>query len=274
VDVTLSHSGKHAKATDLFTQWLVSDIGQVKINHKTTVSAFGKTATITVTQLLERYRVDGQSGGTQPVTTYGCANTNISCTLQELFDGGYFEVDYLRLHNWTFVSSTYTTPTAPDPSLMDVEIYDSRYLDYRYGLHGEGPGFSVSDADNIHGSEHRDFRYAFQVSTVDGDHAIINNSLQMGSLSYGGGNAPIAGGLVEVNERVTDSQDMELATKNIFAEVGGAENHKDFAKFATQSTILVETGFLEDGSPLNDEFAGINLRSYWQRFGYTAIPVP
>ena len=63
VDITLSMSGKHVKATENMTQWLASGIGPVKISDKTTVSAFGRTRTETSTSVLDGYRVDGETGG-------------------------------------------------------------------------------------------------------------------------------------------------------------------------------------------------------------------
>ena len=59
--------------------------------------------------------------------TYGCSNPSgyiESCTLQELFDGGYFEIEGLQFSNCQFVSSSYTTPTEPHQSSMIIEIFD------------------------------------------------------------------------------------------------------------------------------------------------------
>ena len=202
------------------------------------------------------------------VTTYGCAEAD-TCTLQELFDGGYFEVDGLRFSNWLFASSSYTTPDVPDPSLMDVEIYDSAFLD-SWPVQGEGPGFRTIDETGLHGSEYRDFSYTFQVSTLGSNDAINSNTLRMGGWEYTSG----AAGILVVNDRVTDSQNIELATKQVSIEAGGDENINDFVEFPAQSTILVETGFIEEGDPLNNQSMSINLAEYWQRFGYASDPIP
>lgn len=210
------------------------------------------------------------------VITYGCVHTNSSCTLQELFDGGSFEVEGLSFTNWTLVSSSYDTLEAPDPSLMELFIRDTEYLDGGVGP-GEGPGFQFYDPQRVYGAEYRDFRYAFQVSTLSSNQVIDNNSLLVSGYGYGGG--PVEG-LLEVNELVTDSQDVELATKRVFVETPVSDNPPnnektfDFADFLPQSMIVVETGFLERGSLSNDGAQYLSLVEYYQRFGYTVVPVP
>ena len=213
---------------------------------------------------------------TASATTYGCANANTSCTLLELFEGGSFEVDGLKFDQWMFISDSSTTPTEPDPSSIEVLMYDSEYLDAR-GSPGQGPGYEIYDPEYIYGDEYRNLIYKFQVSTLNNNHVIINNTLDLDGLSYTVG---IVDGLLEVNELVTDILGNELATKNVFYELPRSENPPnnenlvDFAEFLPQSTINVETGFLESGSALNNENISLSLDSYTQRFGYTVVPIP
>ena len=216
------------------------------------------------------------SSANASVTTYGCVEAD-TCTLQELFDDGYFEVDGLKFSNWELVSSTYTTPPGePDPSLMDVEIYDSAYLEILGELPGNGPGIRIIDEMVIHGAELRDIRYKFEVSTPLGGNRVINSNaliIEGYSLTVG------AVGQLEVNELVTNDQSLVLATKQLILELNGEPEpgfnpYYVFKEIAAQSTILVDTGFLEEGSPLNDESTLLGLSSYWQRFGYVDVITP
>jgi hypothetical protein len=206
------------------------------------------------------------------VITYGCADSGSwapLCTLQELYDGAYFEVDGLRFDDWSFVSSSYTTPTAPDPSSMEILIFDSPPLE---GMFGQGPGFFFDDESGVHGAEYREYSYQFHVSTLNSNQVILNNSLALESYFWGAGDVT---GLLEVNESVTDSQDLDLAAKTVFVEAPANNGEVfDFAEFLPQSTIVVETSFYEGGSILNDETQVIGLSRHYQRFGYSVIPIP
>lgn len=236
------------------------------MNHSQLIIRYFYFTFITFALLSQSYLANAD------VITYGCADSGSwapSCTLQELYDGAYFEVDGLRFDDWSFVSSAYTTPTAPDPSSMEILIFDSSFLEQYFG---QGPGFFFDDESRVFGAEYREYSYQFSVSTLSNNQRIINNSLILESYSWGGGDVT---GLLEVNESVTDSQGLGVAEKNVFTEAP-EDNREifDIAEFLPQSTIVVETSFYESGSLVNDETQFISLDRYIQRFGYSIIPIP
>lgn len=210
------------------------------------------------------------------VTAYGCSNPSgyerESCTLEELLDGGYFEVEGLRFSNWQFVTSSYSTPAAPDPSRMNIEIFDSASIDDWRGPIGDGPGFRFTHEErSVYGAEYRNFTYSFEVSTLGRNQQLTSNSLLMGGYQSQGH----VEGFLEVNELVYDSLDNELGSKNIFADPPFIDNHPrkytDFVGFSAQTLIYIETQLSETGDSMNDP-SNMLLKSYWQRFGYNFIP--
>ena len=119
------------------------------------------------------------------------------------------------------------------------------------------------------------FTYSFEVSTLDSNQQLTSNSLLIGGF---GGTAD-AEGYLEVNELVSDSLDNDLGSKNIFADPPFNRQPiptKDFdiIEFLPQSLISIETQLSENGDSSNDPSDSLDMSSYWQRYGYTVVPIP
>src|SRR5688572_27762279 len=62
------------------------------------------------------------------VLTTSCSNVNVSCTLQELFDGGSISVDGKRFSNWELVGLGFDAAVGPDLTRIAVFGLDDQPL--------------------------------------------------------------------------------------------------------------------------------------------------
>ena len=185
------------------------------------------------------------------IITTDCVNTNASCTLQELLDGGAITIDDKEFTNWTF--SDISSGVSVSPSEIDVVALDddplNPGLDFQFDLFSTGQNF--------------DFVYGFQVGTTDGTARIKDNSLELIEFTR------VTPALLQVSETITELGGAEIASKFV-----GAENFTtglttfDSVTFTPRADISVETHIVIEGGI----GGSAGLGRVEQRFSQVPIP--
>ena len=192
------------------------------------------------------------------VITNGCADANVSCTLDELAGGGSIIVDDKLFDNW-FISD-FSTSVIISSNIQVIALDDQPFNQgLQFNPNGE---FSVTGFDLI------DLIIGYRVSTLDGSARINGNSLEIDQFSFGTGNT---GGFIEIFEDVLDSNGNVIGDKFVTADnLQPSFFHlSDTTNFLPSSTIFAETTILLGGDSSADL---VNLDKFTQRF--SQIPEP
>jgi hypothetical protein len=91
----------------------------------------------------------GTMQATASIITSGCANTNVSCSLNELVNGGSFALDDKTFANFEFdirLRGTTITPPSIDSTQIRFVLHDAP------GLLDPGPGFTVDYGKQLDGA--------------------------------------------------------------------------------------------------------------------------
>lgn len=195
------------------------------------------------------------------VTTTGCAASDSSCNLQELFDGGTMKVGDKTFADWELEVSM---GQLPDFSQIDVVGLDDGGIDPGFGIQFNGNGILA-----VTGSDFLDLRLGFTV-TIDGDFLIKDNSVELGSVNVTGN------GLVIVDESVFTMGWISLGSNQVTADAlfPGTEVLVDAIEFTPQSKVFVEKDIYLEGRTDGDV---AELETLTQRFSQqppTPTPTP
>lgn len=191
------------------------------------------------------------------VTTSGCGNANVSCTLEELFLGGSFTIDGINFNSWDIFELALDTPSTPDFEDIEVIPLDDQPMNpgILYNMNSE---FSVFDDRFIF------LDFGFNV-VANHDLPIKDNSLELIDFVFGG-----PAGAIFIDEDIYDSNDDFLLSKAVFADnLNGDFQLSDSVVFAPQSQIFANTFIDMFGDEVGDS---VQLNSFEQRF--SVIPEP
>ncbi len=185
------------------------------------------------------------------VITNGCADTNASCTLDELASGGSIVIDDKLFDGWV-INDFSTTPVVA--SGIQVLALDDQLLN-------PGLQFNANGQFNVTGLDLIDLGIEFNVSTLDGSARIKDSSLEINQFDFGVGNI---GGFIEILEDVLDTNGNLIGDKRVTADnTAGVFDLFDTTNFPTQAMISVETSILLLGDSGPDT---VSLDRFTQRF--------
>jgi hypothetical protein len=192
------------------------------------------------------------------VVTDGCANVDVSCTLQELVSGGSIVIDDKVFDNWS-VDDFSTNPV----SLSDIEVMALDDQPLNPGLH-----FHTDNEFTVAGFDLIDLTILFGVSTLDGVARIKDNSLEINEFLFGAGNL---GGFIAIYEDILDVSGDLIGEKFVSADNFPPPLFDlfDSATFSPQATISIEKTILIGGDDVGDT---VSLYDFTQRF--SQIPEP
>ena len=199
----------------------------------------------------------GPQGAHASVLTTSCSNVNVSCTLQELFDGASISVDGKRFSNSELVGLGFDAAVGPDLTRIAVFGLDDQPLNpgLQYRANGQ---LTTAGLDSIVLSYDFDVESLSPLRTKD-------NSLQLSGFSFGGD-----GGSIDVFEFVLDQAGADLGTKNVFADQLAQDfSLSDATEFAPHSVVNIATDIVLFGDSAGDV---VVLDTFEQRF--SQIPEP
>jgi hypothetical protein len=193
------------------------------------------------------------------VITSGCANTNVSCTLDELVNGGSIVIDDKLFDSWFVTDSS---SLSIDIGGIDVLALDDQPLN---------PGVQFNANGNLStvGSTLIDLVLAFSVATLDGSARIKDNSLEIREFSFGNN----VGGFISIFEDIFDPSGTLLGEKSVTADNFPPPilDLFDSAEFAPQSLVSVVKLISLSGDGPDDI---VSLDAFVQRFSQVPVPVP
>lgn len=181
-----------------------------------------------------------------------------AASLQDLFDGTDIIVGDKLFSEWHIVNEASTSLIFPDYSLVEVNPLIDQPLNPGLEFITNGQ-FSVSDLDFL------DIYFGFTVSSL-GPQFIKDNSLEITGYDFFNS----TGGLITIEETVTDVLGVELAFKKVEVDnLSGVYNLYDWAEFKPGNMINVEKNILVFGDEVGDV---VRLDSFTQRFSQTPEP--
>lgn len=194
------------------------------------------------------------------IVTNGCANTNTSCTLQELASGASIAVDGQQFDNWLVDDAS---TQSIDLSRIAVAGLDDQQN--RSGLRYIA-GISLSAV----GSDLIDLDLRFRVTAMSGSVAITGASLMIDQLTFSPDNVA---GFIGVSEDLLESNGVDLiGEQTVFAdEFAGSMSLSDSLTFPHRSTMAVATNILVTGGADAD---AASLDRFTQRFIVAKVPEP
>lgn len=192
------------------------------------------------------------------VMTTGCADTNQSCSLNELVSGGTITIHDKLFNKW-FLNDASSNPV--DFDFIRVLPLDDQPLNpgLQFDANGE---FSTVGLDLI------DVLFRFTVSTLDGSTRIKDNSLEINGFDFGAVNMD---GFINILGDVRDGNKKLIGEKFVTADNLDPPIFDlfDTAQFTPQSQIFVDTLILLSG---DDSADTVSLESFTQRF--SQVPAP
>ena len=193
------------------------------------------------------------------IVTTGCANTNSSCTLQELASGASIAVDGQRFDNWLLNSAS-----ALPINLSGITVAGLDDQTNNPGLrYVAGGNLSTLGLDLI------DLDLSFRVTTISGP-MVTGASLQIDQFLFSAGNV---GGFVGVSEDILEANGVNLiGEQSVFAgNLAGSMALFDSITFASSSPIVVATNIIVSG---DDSANAVSLDRFTQRFAIALVPEP
>lgn len=194
------------------------------------------------------------------ITTSGCSQANLSCTLQELAAGGSITIGAERFHNWRLDDAS---TQAVDVSAVVVTALDD--------LPGQpGLRFVANGQLRTTGFDLIDLDIRFDVLAIDGLTVLTGHSLRLDQLAFGVANQ---GGFIGVSEDAFSAGGIALLGELfVFADHASlAQALFDSAAWAEQASMLVATNILLTGDDPGDT---TRLESFTQRFTQRSAQVP
>lgn len=193
------------------------------------------------------------------VITNGCADTNASCTLDELAGGGSIVIDDKLFDGWVIDDFSTNSVIASD---IQVLALDDQLLNPGLQVIANGQ-FSVIGLDLV------DLGIGFNLSTLDGGARIKGNSLEINQFTFGAGNV---GGFIDIFEELLDTSGNLIGETFVTADNSppSISNLFDMASFSPQAMIFVETTILLGGDSVLDT---VSLDSFTQRFSQISNPI-
>jgi hypothetical protein len=185
--------------------------------------------------------VAGANNAHALIVTAGCANANLTCTLQELASGGSIIVDDKLFDNW-FVDDASTVQI--DLSSITVAGLDDQPsnpgLQYVAGGHLSTVGFELIDLD-----------LRFNVTARPGLMAIAGTSLQIDQVAFAGGNI---GGFIGIAEDIFKENGVDLfGEQSVFADnLLNSMKLFDSIEFSSIASIVVVTNIVVTGDDTGD----------------------
>jgi hypothetical protein len=190
------------------------------------------------------------------VVTGGCANTNSSCTLQELASGGSIRVNDKLFDNW-FVDDSSTVS-------IDLSGIAVAALDDQPG----NPGLQYIANGNLStvGLDLIDLDLRFNVTATAG--LMAGASLRIDQFAFGGSNI---GGLIGISEDIFAANGIDLlGEQSVFVENFSLSMALfDSIAFPLNASIVVATNIIVAGDANADV---VSLDRFTQRF--SQIPEP
>lgn len=192
------------------------------------------------------------------IVTVGCANTNLSCTLQELAAGGSIRVDGQRFDNWV-VNNASSVPV--DLSGIVVAGLDDQSTSPGLRYIAQGPL-------NTLGLDLIDLDLRFAVATIAGSTGIAGTSLQIDQFAFGADNV---GGFIGISEDVFEANGVDLLGEQLafIDSSSGSMILSDAIFFGSRASIVVATNIIVTGDDSGDT---VSLGRFTQRF--VQIPEP
>lgn len=190
------------------------------------------------------------------VTTSGCANVNVSCTLAELFAGGSIQANDKLFNNWGLERNAGSV--APNLGLIDVIGLDDGGLNPGPGLRYNGNG-----ALAVVGGDFIDLAFNYGVWVLNPPPEIVDNSLEIL-------NAAVVGdGFLVIDETVFDQGLNVIGNKHVEIDPAfGTEILFDELEFDKMTHLVVEKAiFLDAGF-----FGAAALNVFEQRFSQAPEP--
>lgn len=192
------------------------------------------------------------------IVTVGCANANLTCTLQELASGGNITVDGKLFDNWV-VDDASSVPI--DLSGITVAALDDQPSN-------SGLQYIADGRLNTLGLDLIDLDLRFTARATSGLMAIAGTSLHIDRFTFADGNT---GGFIGISEDILKENGVDLiGEQSVFADnSSGSMTKFDSIRFSSIASIVVETNILITGGNTGD---GVNLDSFTQRF--SQVPEP
>jgi hypothetical protein len=201
----------------------------------------------------------GASTASAVVMTTGCVNVNVSCTLQELFNGGMITVNDKKFLAWNLEVLQASGPL-PNFNLIEVVGLDDGGLDPGPGIKFNGNGqLVVEDTDFL------DLRFNFGVSASGP--FIVDNSLEIVMATV------VGTGLIDIREDVFDPPPLPRLVGSKHVELdpffGVIEPFDRIDWLPPRQHLLIEKEIFLEGSDIGDL---AELDMFVQRF--SQIPEP
>ena len=183
------------------------------------------------------------------VVTAGCANAGVSCSIQELADGGSLRVDDLQFTNW-FVDDTSTVPANLDA--VNIVGLDAN-------MQRPGVQLDANDALQTAGFDTIDILLGFTVASVSGAFDIAGTLLDLDGFEFGPTNQ---GGIVALFADIFVGAGQLLGGNVVIADnpTPAVFELSDSTSFAPQSSVSVELLIVLGGDDVNDQ-TGLDLAS-------------
>ena len=189
---------------------------------------------------------------------YNCPS-GVSCSLQDLFNGGniviadnVFHNDIKTFGNW---SLKFTFGGVPDFSLINVVGLDDQ---------SRNPGLNFIANGQLRTTSLLDLAFDFTVGAASASFGIADNSLALTNFDFGGGTGDIG-----IDEFTFDAVGNTLGDTRVEANLlFDTFNLFDIAQFPPQSSIIVEKSITIESDAGN----AVSLDGFTQR--YSEIPEP
>lgn len=193
------------------------------------------------------------------VTTIGCSNANVACTLEELSNGSSFIIDDVNFDNWGITDFS----SVP----IDLSTIDVRPLNDQ--PNSVGLAFQAAGGLNTAGFDLIDLSIGFTVSAAI--RSITGVSFELTEFDFGAANV---GGFVNGFEDIRDGLGGLIG--DLFVEADSLTppilNPIDTLSFSSESALLIEKTILVSGDAIDDLVA---LDEFVQRFSLVnGVPEP
>ncbi|NOQ13763.1 MAG: hypothetical protein GQ583_04685 [Methyloprofundus sp.] len=191
------------------------------------------------------------------VITTGCANSNLSCSMDELFGGASFIINDKLFDNFQLFDEFFSSPVGPDYGQVDVFFDDQ--------INNPGIWFNINNQFTVFDADFLYIDFGFNVWTLDGKPKIKDSTLGISDFNFGD-----TGGLMQIDEAIFDQFGNFLGDKHVEIDnFFGTEILEDSIDFTPQAHLFIENEIWIEGDFLGDE---VELVSFHQHF--SQIPEP